>query len=95
MIRSERRDDAAEQRRPRGRLGGETCERNLSGKVKRHPAARREFRQSHPCPSTGLIVSRCDGYVIDHVVALKRGGPDTADNNGKPSQNAKQKDRVE
>ncbi len=46
----------------------------------RHRAPVREFRQSNPCPSTGLTDGKCPGFVVDHVVPLCFGGPDTADN---------------
>lgn len=47
---------------------------------KRSYAAKQDFRQSQPCPSTGRVKGPCPGYVIDHVVPLKRGGPDSAPN---------------
>jgi hypothetical protein len=31
---------------------------------------------SHPCPATGEISGACPGYVIDHIIPLKRGGAD-------------------
>jgi len=39
-----------------------------------------EFQRSHPCPSTGGTSRGCPGYVIDHVVPLKRGGADAPSN---------------
>jgi hypothetical protein len=47
---------------------------------KRNPEARREFMKSHPCPSTGETSGACPGYVVDHVVPLKRGGADAPSN---------------
>jgi hypothetical protein len=47
---------------------------------KRSYAAKQDFRSSHPCPATGRTNGPCPGYVIDHVIPLKRGGPDTAIN---------------
>jgi 5-methylcytosine-specific restriction endonuclease McrA len=61
------------------------------GSISRHPrnecvtcAGRSEaglpFERTHPCPSTGRTNGSCPGYVIDHVVPLKRGGADTPAN---------------
>jgi len=38
--------------------------------------ARRAFRAENPCPYTESTTGTCPGYVIDHVIALKRGGRD-------------------
>ena len=46
----------------------------------RSSSARRQFRQQHPCPATGSTSGRCPGYVVDHVVPLCAGGPDTPSN---------------
>jgi hypothetical protein len=54
----------------------QTCKRTPSGRIKRNSAARSAFRRQHPCPSTGNVTGTCPGYVIDHIKALKRGGPD-------------------
>jgi 5-methylcytosine-specific restriction endonuclease McrA len=35
-----------------------------------------EFRKIYACPATGLKTGRCDGYQIDHIVPLCRGGAD-------------------
>lgn len=50
--------------------------RDYSGKIKRSAAVRYEFQSTYPCPSTGKRSGSCPGYVIDHVVPLKRGGAD-------------------
>ena len=42
--------------------------------------AKTTFRKAHPCPATGKSAGACPGYVIDHVVPLKRGGPDQPGN---------------
>ena len=42
--------------------------------------AKTAFRKAHPCPATGRASGACPGYVIDHVVPLKRGGADQAVN---------------
>lgn len=46
----------------------------------RHASTVREFRKTHACPATGLIQTSCKGYVVDHIVPLCAGGPDTVDN---------------
>jgi hypothetical protein len=71
-------------------------ERDNKGRIKRSPAARKEFKRSHPCPSTGKSGGRCPGYVIDHVQALKHGGSDKPANmQWQTNAAAKAKDRVE
>jgi len=55
-------------------------ERDSRGRIARSSTARSSFRHSSPCPATGKSSGACPGYVIDHVVALKRGGPDTPAN---------------
>ena len=63
---------------------------------RRSAAAKAEFRHGNPCPATGLITGACPGYVVDHVIALKRGGPDAASNmQWQTVEAAKAKDRVE
>ena len=56
------------------------CQRDSRGRIARSASARREFKREHPCPSTGFSTGRCPGYVIDHVIPLKRGGPDRPEN---------------
>ena len=48
--------------------------------TKRSKAERDEFMREHPCPSTGKTSGACPGYVVDHVRALKHGGPDAPSN---------------
>ena len=40
----------------------------------------RAFRATHPCPATGLTRGACPGYVVDHIIPLCAGGPDTPAN---------------
>lgn len=54
--------------------------RDGGGRIVRGSTARTQFRKANPCPATGRASGACPGYVIDHVVALKRGGPDHPDN---------------
>ena len=54
--------------------------RNSHGHIARSEQAKVEFKKAHPCPSTGRAYGACPGYVIDHVVPLKRGGADAAYN---------------
>ena len=70
--------------------------RDAHGRIARSPEARRAFERQHPCPSTGRTSGRCPGYVIDHVRALKRGGPDDPSNmQWQTIEDAKAKDRTE
>ncbi|HYK88364.1 MAG TPA: HNH endonuclease signature motif containing protein [Acidobacteriota bacterium] len=57
-----------------------TCPRDSKGHILRGRAARKAFKQSHPCPATGSIKGPCKGYVLDHVVPLSRGGRDDLSN---------------
>ena len=83
--RSKPRDEAASQRRP---APAET--------VQRTTAAKRAFQRANPCPANGHTSGPCPGYVIDHIVALKRGGPDKPSNmQWQTIAAAKAKDRVE
>jgi hypothetical protein len=64
--------------------------RDSRGRIERSSDARREFERM-----TGYPNGR-PGYVIDHIVALKRGGPDTPANmQWQTKEEAKAKDRWE
>ncbi len=73
-----------------------TCPRDGEGRIKRSRTAIREFQKMHPCPSTGRTSGACPGYVIDHIVALKRGGADSPRNmQWQTVAEAKAKDKIE
>lgn len=38
------------------------------------------FRGAHPCPATGKARGACPGWEVDHIKALRCGGPDVAAN---------------
>lgn len=74
----------------------DSCERDHSRRIRRSAAARAAFRRLRPCPPTGRTTGVCPGYVIDHVVALKRGGADHPSNmQWQTVADARAKDRVE
>ena len=64
-------------------------------KTHRDPAERRAFQHQHACPSTGRTSGACPGYLVDHVVALKRSGADRPSNMQCQTEAAKAKDKVE
>jgi hypothetical protein len=73
-----------------------SCERDSRGRIVRSEPARSTFQRLNPCPATGQTTGRCPGYVIDHVVPLKRGAPDAPSNmQWQTKAEAKAKDRVE
>ena len=70
--------------------------RDNRGRIARSSSAKKEFQKSHPCPATGRTSGPCGGYVVDHVMPLKRGGADRASNmQWQTTAQAKAKDRVE
>ena len=70
--------------------------RDSHGRIKRSETAKRDFERHHPCPSTEKTSGACPGYVIDHVVPLKRGGADAPANmQWQTEEAAKAKDRWE
>lgn len=73
-----------------------SAKRDASGKIARSPQAKHDFQKSHPCPATRGTSGSCPGYVVDHVVPLKRGGADAPSNmQWQTIEQAKQKDKVE
>ena len=70
--------------------------RDSHGRIKRSVEAKAQFKNSHPCPSTGKSFGACPGYVIDHIRSLKRGGADAPSNmQWQTVQAAKLKDKTE
>lgn len=62
----------------------------------RSEAPKIAFAHLHACPSTGLHIPHCPGYVIDHIVPLCACGPDAPSNMQWQSLAAsKVKDRLE
>jgi len=73
-----------------------TCERDANGRIKRDPAQQQAFQRAKPCPSTGNDAGACPGYVVDHVIPLKRGGADDPSTmQWQTIEHAKAKDRAE
>ena len=71
-------------------------QRDARGRIKRSAVARAQFMRQHPCPATGRQRGPCPGYVIDHIVPLKRGGADRPGNmQWQTVQEAREKDRYE
>lgn len=63
---------------------------------KRSTKAKTEFKQLHPCPSTGHPKGACPGWIIDHVTALACGGYDRPENmQWQTVEDAKAKDKWE
>lgn len=70
--------------------------RDYKNRIIRNPAARRDFVRDHPCPATGATTGPCPGWVVDHIVALRSGGPDHPCNmQWQATEDARIKDRTE
>lgn len=71
-------------------------QRDVHGRIVRSAVTRAAFKRSHPCPSTMRSTGPCPGFIIDHVIALKRGGLDIPSNmQWQNIEDAKAKDRIE
>ena len=73
------RSDAWRLAEPRGASCG-IGQSDSSGRLRRCAAARAAFERDNPCPSTGEPRGARPGYVVDHIVPLKRGGADDPTN---------------
>lgn len=72
------------------------CARDSKGHIQRSTTAKHDFQRQHPCPSTGNAYGACPGFVIDHVIPLKRGGSDSPSNmQWQTTAASKAKDRTE
>jgi len=70
--------------------------RDWRGRYIRCSAAKAAFERDNPCPSTGEPSGPCPGYVVDHIIPLKRGGADLPSNmQWQTVEEAKAKDRIE
>jgi hypothetical protein len=79
--RSQPRDQAARQRtHSRSTPDPAAARADGNSKVTRSKAARAAFQRANPCPATQKTTGACPGYVVDHVIALACGGPDTPAN---------------
>jgi len=71
-------------------------QRDAHGKIARDPRQLNAFKKQHPCPATGKTYGACPGYIVDHVIPLKRGGPDTPGNmQWQTKEAAREKDKWE
>lgn len=52
----------------------------LAEEPKRDAKVVREWRKTHPCPSTGKTTGACKGWVADHIRPLCFGGADSPSN---------------
>lgn len=53
------------------------CHQSIDPQPKKRDASMRKiFLSQNPCPSTGKNKGACLGYVVDHIVPIKRGGGD-------------------
>ena len=79
-----------------GSKTAKSVKRDKHGKIVRSAKARDDFKKAHSCPATGKSHGPCDGYVIDHVKPLKKGGADAPSNmQWQTERDGKAKDRTE
>lgn len=74
----------------------DACPRDKHGRIERSSITKNEFKKANPCPATGRSAGACPGFVIDHIIALKRGGADSPANmQWQTTAEAKAKDKWE
>ena len=54
--------------------------RDTRGRIARSNSAVTAFKREQACPATGSVRGVCRGWVVDHVVPLKRCGADLPSN---------------
>jgi hypothetical protein len=54
--------------------------RKTPGRKPPSAAAVRQFRETHPCPTTAHNWGDCPGYVVTHITPPCKGGTDAPDN---------------
>ena len=70
--------------------------RDADGRIHRKGSAKHAFELINPCPATGASSGPCSGYVVDHILPLKRGGADAPSNmQWQTIEAARAKDKVE
>jgi hypothetical protein len=57
-----------------------TISQTAEAEYRRSYKAKATFKVQNPCPATGRAKGSCPGYIIDHVIPLACGGPDTPAN---------------
>jgi len=73
-----------------------SCERDSHGHIKRSLEAKKAFKKMQPCPSTAKSFGPCPGYIIDHIIPLKRSGLDDPSNmQWQTIEESKEKDKWE
>ena len=76
-----------------GALRASVTIRAVSGAVRQQSG---EFQREIACPSTGATSGHGPGYVVDHIVSLKRGGVDEPANmQWRTTAEARAKDGIE
>lgn len=63
-------------------FAADTCtpKRTPTGRIARSTTQVAHFKKANACPATGKIQKSCPGYVVDHVIALCKCGPDNPTN---------------
>jgi hypothetical protein len=54
--------------------------RTTPGRKAPSAASIRQFRETHPCPTTAHSFGACPGYVVTHITPPCKGGLDTPEN---------------